>query len=142
MNRKRVAGIDYSLTSPAICIYTEEINGGHFDFDRCTLYYLAHSQKQRQLAAGSGLVNIIAEPYPEWKTEEERHDKLSSWAYTLVQGCEEVYLEGYAYATVGKSHVRSVAENTGLLKHKLWKHKLNITNIPVSYTHLTLPTKA
>lgn len=130
MNRKRVAGIDYSLTSPAICIYSEEKDGGHFDFDRSIIYYLANSQKQQQLASGCGLENIVAERYPEWKTEEERHDNLTNWAYNIVQGCEEVFLEGYAYATVGKSHVRSIAENTGLLKNKLWKMKLPFTTIP------------
>ena len=36
MNFKKIAGIDYSLTSPAICVYKEE-DGGHFDFDSVTL---------------------------------------------------------------------------------------------------------
>ena len=111
MNQKKIAGIDYSLTSPAICVYKEE-DGRYFDFDGCVFHYLFNTERQRQLAAGSGLSNLRADPYPEWQTEEERHEKLAIWAYNLVQGCEEVFLEGYAYATVGKSHVRSVEENT------------------------------
>jgi len=126
---KKIAGIDYSLTSPAICVYKEE-NGGHFDFDRCVLHYLSNNEKQRQLAARTGLENLRAEPYPEWHCEEERHDKLSSWAYNIVQGCEEVFLEGYAFATSGTSHVRSMAENTGLLKHKMWKSKISFKTYP------------
>jgi Holliday junction resolvasome RuvABC endonuclease subunit len=130
MNKKKIAGIDYSLTSPAICIYSEGSDGGHFDFDRCVFHYLSNSKKQQSNAAGSGIAGLSPEPYPEWKTEEERHAKLADWAYNIIQGCTEVYLEGYAFATVGKSHVRSVAENTGLLKNKLWKMKLPFKTYP------------
>ncbi|MDP7365904.1 MAG: hypothetical protein QGH83_01385 [Candidatus Pacebacteria bacterium] len=128
--KKKIAGIDYSLTSPAICIYTEESDGGHFDFDRCTLHYLSHTERQQQLASWCGLDNIKASPYPEWRNEEERHELLAEWAYGLIQGCEEVFIEGYAYATVGKSHVRSIAENTGLLKNKMWKLRVPFTSFP------------
>ena len=78
--QKKIAGIDYSLTSPAICVYKEE-DGGFFDFDRCVLHYLSNNKRQQQLAAGCGLDNIKAEPYPEWNCEEERHEKLATWAY-------------------------------------------------------------
>ena len=49
----------------------------------------------------------------------------------VIQGCE-VFIEGYAFATSGKSYVRSVAENTGLLKHKMYKAKQTFTSIPPS----------
>ena len=125
----KIAGIDYSLTSPAICVYKDE-NGGHFDFDRCVFHYLSNNEKQQQLAAGTGLVNLRADSYPEWQSEEERHEKLSTWAYNIVQGCEEVFLEGYAFATSVQAGVRSIAENTGLLKHKMWKNKLKFQTFP------------
>ena len=127
--KKKIAGIDYSLTSPAICVYKEE-DGGHFDFDRCVFHYLSNTEKQRQSAAGCGLDNIRAEPYPEWQSEEERHEKLATWAYNIVQGCDEVFLEGYAFATSAQAGVRSLAENTGLLKHKMWKNKLIFKTYP------------
>ena len=127
--KKKIAGIDYSLTSPAICVYKDE-NGGHFDFDRCVFYYLSNTEKQRQSAARCGLDNLRAEPYPEWKSEEERHEKLATWAYNIVQGSEEVFLEGYAFATSAQAGVRSIAENTGLLKHKMWKNKIPFKPYP------------
>jgi Holliday junction resolvasome RuvABC endonuclease subunit len=127
--KKKIAGIDYSLTSPAICVYKDE-NGGHFDFDRCMLHYLSNNERQQQLAARCGVDNLKAEPYPEWKTEEERHEKLATWAYNIVQGCEEVFLEGYAFATSAQAGVRSIAENTGLLKHKMWKNKITFKTYP------------
>ena len=128
MNFKKIAGIDYSLTSPAICVY-KEIDGGYFDFDRCVFHYLSNSERQQQLASGCGVNNIIADPYPEWKTEEERHEKLASWAYQRVQGCDEVYLEGYAYMATGRN-IHSITENTGLLKHKMWKNKVSFKSYP------------
>ena len=126
---KKIAGIDYSLTSPAICVYKDE-NDGFFDFDKCVVHYLSNNEKQQQLASRSRLDNIRVEPYPEWNTEEERHEKLATWAYNIVQGCEEVFLEGYAFATSVQAGVRSMAENTGLLKHKMWKNKLKFQTYP------------
>ena len=128
MNQKKIAGIDYSLTSPAICVYKEE-DGGYFDFDGCVFHYLFNSERQRQLATRSGLSNLKAEPYPEWKTAEERHEKLTAWAYRIVQGCDEVYLEGYAYMATGRN-IHSITENTGLLKHKMWKNKVSFMSYP------------
>ena len=127
--KKKIAGIDYSLTSPAICVYKDE-NDGHFDFDKCVVHYLSNNERQQQLATGSGLDNLKAEPYPEWNTEEDRHEKLATWAYNIVQGCEEVFLEGYAFATSVQAGVRSIAENTGLLKHKMWKNKITFKTYP------------
>ena len=126
---KKIAGIDYSLTSPAICVYKDE-NDGFFDFDKCVVHYLSNNEKQQQLASRSRLDNIRVEPYPEWKSEEERHEKLATWAYNIVQGCEEVFLEGYAFATSAQAGVRSIAENTGLLKHKMWKNKITFKTYP------------
>ena len=129
MNQKKIAGIDYSLTSPAICVYKEK-DDGFFDFDRCMLYYLSNNEKQQQLSSRCGVSNLIAERYPEWETEEERHDALSSWVMLLIQGCSEVFIEGYAFATSAQAGVRSIAENTGLLKHKMWKQKMSFKTYP------------
>ncbi len=124
---KKIAGIDYSLTSPAICVYKDE-HGGHFDFDRCVFHYLSNSEKQQQLAAGTGLGNLKAEPYPEWQSAEERHEKLATWAYNIVQGCQEVFLEGYAYGVT--SNRAPIYENTAILKHKMWKNKVSVNTYP------------
>ena len=121
MNIKKIAGIDYSLTSPAICVYKEEEDGGYFDFDRCVFHYLSNNERQQQLATRSGLSNLKAEPYPEWKTAEERHEELTAWAYRIVQGCEEVFLEGYAYGVT--SNRAPIYENTAILKHRMWKNR-------------------
>ena len=128
----RIAGIDYSLTSPAICVWKQE-DDRLFDFDSCDLYYLENSSRRK--SPSHGILNLHTEPYPKWETEEERHELLSKWAMEIVNGSQAwittaVFIEGYAFATSGKSHVRSVAENTGLLKHKMYKVKQPFTSIP------------
>ena len=125
---RKIAGIDYSLTSPAVCVWEAEQYDGLFDFDTCDLYYLEHLQRPAGRPP-AGLLNLHPEEYPEWETEEQRHDLLTDWTMSIIQGCE-VFIEGYAFATSGKSHVRSVAENTGLLKYKMYKAKLSYTSIP------------
>ena len=123
----RIAGIDYSLTSPAICVWKSTDDDGYFNFDDCDLYYL--EKPRRRGSTPPGILNLHVDPYPEWETEEERHELLSKWTMSIITGCE-VFIEGYAFATSGKSHVRSVAENTGLLKHKMYKVKQPFTSIP------------
>ena len=122
----RIAGIDYSLTSPAICVW-KSTDDRLFNFDDCALYYL--EIPKRRGPTPHGILNIHATPYPEWKTEEERHELLSNWTMSIITGCE-VFIEGYAFATSGTSHVRSIAENTGLLKHKMHKVKQSFTSVP------------
>ena len=124
---RRIAGIDYSLTSPAICVW-KSTDDRLFNFDDCALYYLENPHKRRG-STPHGILNIHATPYPEWKTEEERHELLSNWTMSIITGCE-VFIEGYAFATSGTSHVRSIAENTGLLKHKMHKVKQSFTSVP------------
>jgi len=127
--KKKLAGIDYSLTSPAICVWKETDDNRQFNFDMCDVYYLETSQRLKR--AQHEVLNLHAGTYPEWETEEQRHDLLSDWAMSIVSGCQ-VFIEGYAFATSGKSHVRSVAENSGLLKHKMYKVKQTFTSIPPS----------
>ena len=125
----KIAGIDYSLTSPAICVWKETNVNRHFNFSVCDVHYLETAQRLRRPPIFGLLKNLYPEIYPEWKTEEQRHDLLSEWAMRCTQDCV-VFIEGYAFATSGKSHVRSVAENSGLLKHKMHKIKQPFSSIP------------
>jgi hypothetical protein len=113
-----------------VCVWEAKQNDELFDFDTCDLYYLEHLQRWKSAGRPpAGFLNLHAADYPEWDTEEQRHDLLTDWTMSIIQGCE-VFIEGYAFATSGKSHVRSVAENTGLLKHKMYKANQSFTSIP------------
>ena len=69
----RIAGIDYSLTSPAICVWKQE-DDRFFDFDSCDLFYLENSSRRK--SPSHGILNLHSEPYPKCETEEERHEEL------------------------------------------------------------------
>jgi hypothetical protein len=96
----------------------------------CDVYYLETAQRLKR-ATQHEILNLHTGIYPEWETEEQRHDLLSDWTMSIINGCQ-VFIEGYAFATSGKSYVRSVAENSGLLKHKMYKVKQAFTSIPPS----------
>ena len=56
---RRLAGIDYSLTSPAICTWKQE-DDRPFDFDSCDVYYLENASRP----PAHGILNFHTEPYP------------------------------------------------------------------------------
>ena len=59
----------------------------------------------------------------EWSCQEERFNRISDWALWIIRskllGAPQlITIEGYAMGAKGL--VFNIAENTGLLKHKLW----------------------
>ncbi|ACV50047.1 conserved hypothetical protein [Delftia phage PhiW-14] len=113
-----VAGIDYSMSSPAICIYDTTLPRD--DINSYTFYCL-HDVKRNQGVWCKGRIHI--EPAPKgWAHTMERYTILSDWAMSKLKqhGVEQVYLEGYALgSTTGL--VFNIAENTALLKLKMWQ---------------------
>lgn len=108
----RIAGIDYSMTSPAICIH----DGETWDFSNCKFYYLSKNSKLVQICG-----SIEGSLYEDYETDQDRFSKLSTWALDLVGDCDCIAIENYAFGAVGR--VFQIAENTGLLKQKLWEAK-------------------
>lgn len=124
-----IAGIDYSLTCPAICRFEGEL--GDWSIDGCDFHYLCRTAKYAKIdeyiKPDQELVGVTGYEYPaEYATTNEndceRYELISEWAYEVVQGCQGVALEGYAFA--GKGKVFHIAENTGILKWKLWSEKM------------------
>jgi len=121
-----LAGIDYSLTCPAICLYCGEI--GEWDIERCDFHYLTKIKKyagiNEYMKPRNRAVRVVGHEYPtEYEGGNEndcgRYDALAEWAIGLVEECSGVALEDYAYGATGK--VFHIAENGGILKHRLWK---------------------
>jgi len=115
----KIAGIDYSLCSPAITVHT----GDGFSLSQCKSHYLTETLKHATVYMESGLYCRGWEyqewAMPEFGRQEDRHDKLSNWALELVKDCDLIYIEDYAMSAKGK--VFNLGENCGLLKWKLWK---------------------
>jgi len=111
---QRIAGIDYSMTSPAICTHI----GKRWDFRNCEFYYLTSVKKLAKKFGEHGEFHGNLQP-KKHKSDEERFDTISHWAIQHCFKFDFVAIEGYAFNATGR--VFQVAENTGLLKYKLWE---------------------
>ena len=118
---KTICGIDYSMTSPAICIHT----GEEWDLKNCKFYYRTTVKKLH--FKNAQFEGMLMEDYVE---QEERFHNNAMWADSIFKKHKPniASLEGYAMGAKGK--VFHIGENTGLLKHIMWKNKLKFISPP------------
>ena len=112
-------GIDYSMTSPAVCIH----DGENYYF-----HYLTSVKKY----IGNFDGRFFGDEYPEWTEPEQRFNNISQWVIRSIlkhtdaqfglNSPMKVTIEGYSMGSKGK--VFHIAENTGLLKFKLWEKNI------------------
>jgi Holliday junction resolvasome RuvABC endonuclease subunit len=109
-----IAGVDYSLTCPGVCVHDTE--KGPPTFDNCHHYFRA-SQKKFEMFEQGNLHGSTHQPY---SSDEERYANLAEWARDILDQHQatHIFLEGYAFSASGK--VFNIAEATGQLKHELW----------------------
>jgi|TARA_R110000824_G_scaffold326611_1_gene513557 Holliday junction resolvasome RuvABC endonuclease subunit len=123
-NFKFIAGVDYSLTSPAVCI--SEIINSNIEFKNCKFHYLKQNKSQETFD------NFFAYDYPEYSDDIERFTKLANWVIECIRWydgrVEYIYLEDYAFAATGR--VFNIGENTGILKQHLRTNGFRYTTIP------------
>jgi hypothetical protein len=108
-----IAGIDYSMTSPSICIFNGTTAG--FNYNHCRFYYLTDRKKYTEII----LKNIKGEEFAYYSGDYMRFDTISDWAMKYLRGIDQICIEGYAFAAKGK--VFHIAENTGILKYKIFQ---------------------
>ena len=112
MKKTKTIGVDYSLTSPAICVCV-----GSYKFENCKIYYLTNVKKYEGNFYNGQINGRLHLPYT---TETQRHDQISDWATDIINGyTNNIFIEGYSYGSKGL--VFNLAENMGALKHKLYK---------------------
>jgi len=118
-------GIDYSLSSPGVCVNTSE---EEFQYEDCKFYYLTNTKKyqgtfKEKMAFGTSAVEYIGTPHRPYSSEPERYNNIADWAidiiksYTWWQEQPIIQIEDYSYGSTGR--VFHIAENLGLLKYKL-----------------------
>lgn len=114
-----IAGIDYSYTSPAICVWDTETE---FQFSNLRFYGMTKTKKYCGLFGD----NILMTAYPIYKTEEERFREIAKWSRAVLEseGVESVVLEGYALGS-RSGMIFQMAENTSLLKQYLDTAKID-----------------
>lgn len=109
-------GIDYSMSCPAITVMDTE----NPQFMMCKSYYLINTKKY-DIEVQNITGTFIQKP-SDFDCQEQRYDHISSWAMDIILAHKPdiVILEGYALGSK-KGAVFNIAENTGLLKHKIWE---------------------
>lgn len=117
-----IAGVDYSLTSPAICVH----DGDEWSYENCKFYYLVDKEKLLEVEDEKYVPTL----YPDYASDPERFHNLSEWSMGNILGgpSNRVAIEGYAFGAVGR--VFQIAENGGLLKHKLWQNNIPVDQFP------------
>tara|TARA_B100001564_G_C20333682_1_gene531312 strand:- start:1 stop:603 length:603 start_codon:yes stop_codon:yes gene_type:complete len=116
---KIIAGVDYSMTCPCVCVHT----GDKFSFKNCQFFFLTDKKR----FDGTHFNVFHGEYFHNWSCDMDRYDSIADWAMTKLVGAEHVGLEGYAFAAKGK--IFNIAENTGILKYKLWEKRIPVTII-------------
>ena len=104
----KVAGIDYSYTSPSITIINDNKIEG--------VFCIKAKKKQDNID-----LRITLLEYPIYKSELDRFDKLSSLMLNFIPSdIDFAYIENYSYGpSVGL--IFNLAEATGLFKYKFYK---------------------
>ena len=129
-----IAGIDYSLRGPAVCLY-KPVEGKKFSHENCSFYFLTDNKRQSQFSS----TQIFGERLSDWGSDEERYESLADWAIDIVMGATAIGIEGYAFGAQGR--VFQIAENTGILKYKLYQLGIPVTIIPPSEVKKYATTK-
>ena len=132
---KIIAGIDYSITSPAICIHIGDI----WDYSNCVFHFCVVSEKKHDILQEELKSNHQLNPHyipskNEFKSDLERFDYISDVIMKPLLSfskVDHVYLEGYSFGSSG-SLVFNIAENTGILKYKLLKNTIPYTTFAPS----------
>jgi len=115
MNTKCIVGIDYSTSSPCICVSVKD------DYD---FYYLSRIKKvARAIEFDHGIMNGDLMP-KEFDSKIEQYAFIANWAIDVLSryDIDIVWLEDYAFAATGK--VFHIGENTGILKYRLFKKEI------------------
>lgn len=102
-------GIDYSMSSPSICVH----QGTSWAFSNCSFYFLSSKKKFFFQTP-----QFFGEPHKAYSTQEERFNNIADWAIKKIPKNSKTFIEGYAFGAKGV--VFNIAENTGVLKHKIY----------------------
>ena len=115
-------GIDYSLSSPGVCVNTSE---EEFRYEDCKFYYLTNTKKyvgtfKEKMAFGTSAVEYIGWAHKPYSSEPERYNNIANWVIDIIKFYKKqpiIQIEDYSFGSTGR--VFHIAENLGLLKYKL-----------------------
>tara|TARA_B100000745_G_scaffold123035_1_gene79901 strand:+ start:1456 stop:1995 length:540 start_codon:yes stop_codon:yes gene_type:complete len=120
------AGIDYSTTSPCICIFKKDGTINPID---CNFSFFALDKWRPRWSA---LQNVNCYKLPKDLTFIDKYNFLADWTIEALRWhngrAEKVILEDYSYGSTGR--VFNIAENVGILKLKLKQNGFRYETVP------------
>ena len=112
------AGIDYSTTSPSICVYKKD---GTISPSNCSFSFFALDKWRPRWAT---LQNVSVYKFPKEIKDIDRYQFLADWTIEQLRWytgrVQKVILEDYSFGSTGR--VFHIAENVGILKFFLKKN--------------------
>lgn len=117
----KIAGIDWSMTSPSICIAD---SGTLFHYSNCKVHFFSKK-------ADNTTQLFPYDPIPNWNIQEERFHWYANWALDILwmYDVKKVSIEGYAFGS-SSGLVFNIGESTGALKQILWKKGIEFETVP------------
>lgn len=119
---KIIAAVDYSMYCP--CLSINDISQ-KITFENTKFYYITKIVKHVGI-----FDNLHGIKELEYSSQEQRFDNITNTILDILlkHNVSDIAIEGYSYGSVGS--VFDIAENTGVLKHKIFKNNINIHLIP------------
>lgn len=113
------AGIDYSMTCPAICIWD---SNKELKFENCQFFFL-----KKEAKFNKDFKNVHGFLLEAYSNDMERFDNASEWAITILNkyNVKKVAIEGYSMGST-KGLIFNIAENTAFLKYKMFKNNIEV----------------
>ncbi|MGH2644244.1 MAG: hypothetical protein ACRDE2_09865 [Chitinophagaceae bacterium] len=77
----------------------------------------------------SEYLTVCGEKHKPYKTQEERYDNIAQFFVNLIMhgGVQHTYIEGYSMGSIHRAF--AIAENTEVLKHKLWQNNMSFIEL-------------
>jgi len=116
-----IAGIDWSMISPAICITDSRTP---FCYENCNIHFFSKK-------ADNSIQLFPYDTISTWDKQEERFHWYSNWALDVLwqHNVKKVAIEGYAFGSTS-GLVFNIGESTGALKQILWKKGIEFETVP------------
>lgn len=135
-----IAGIDYSLNSPAVCVYNG--NKEQPQIHECNFYYLTKVKKY----VGTFDDRFHGTEYPVYDHPVSRYTTIALWVVECLRRNRStlydhpvVKIEDYGFNANGR--ITDLAEHMGILKKTLYDMNISYSKVSVSSVKKTLTGK-
>lgn len=107
-----IIGIDYSLSCPSMCLMELP------DIQHSKFYYLTNINKDTGSFSNNRIIGV---KHSNYTSEQERYDQIAEFFLNKIPTNQvpQIFIEDYSFGSKGK--VFHIAENCGILKHKLYE---------------------